>query len=623
MTSPQELLEMAKERPQILIGVGVALLGIILLVIFINPFKGSGGGEGEACSVKLDAGQLPLATINSPGQAIEIQTLLARESVVVDRRDLEGGKTELFFRKDATLCDRDKALISMVQSGLMDKNIGLEAFDKGDLTASREEKRIKLVRAQQGELARLIRKIKPIEEATVSLSIPEPSIFKDNQQPMSASVQVTLPNATRLSQNQVRAIINLVVGSIQGLDSKHISVSDTNGTTYNSVLGPDDELGSKLEDQDQYMKQKVASQLDKLVGPGHYVVTVSTLLREATRETMTQQYDPNASVVASKQQFSEKMNANDEAAGAGGLASTYIPNEMKATVTQLGSGGGNRGYRRVGEEVTYSNTRTQTLETTLPGMVEDVSIAVTLDESHYPKTTNANGQTTEMDEQALKSLIAHSASPKVMMDNVSLARVNFSGSMAGSPLEGRSLSAGLTTGNSEGGSSGGPIPSWLVWLGGGIAAFVLLLIVANAANGSRNANGATQFELDRLREMSMQQQDELRRTQQQTQQLMEQQQQAIASNANNPALTGAGGYPQGALPTMTPMQPSNQPLGMTTPMSNVTNVNVGLPASPPSPGGLSMTELQATLDDLRQGTEGMDDAAMGDTLQRFVGSDAT
>jgi hypothetical protein len=56
-------------------------------------------------------------------------------------------------------------------------------------------------------------------------------------------------------------------------------------------------------------------------------------------------------------------------------------------------------------------------------------------------------------------------------------------------------------------------------------------------------------------------------------------------------------------------------------MSNVTNVNVAMPT--PTPGGLSMTELQATLDDLRQGTEGMDDAAMGDTLQRFVGSDAT
>jgi flagellar biosynthesis/type III secretory pathway M-ring protein FliF/YscJ len=39
----------------------------------------------------------------------------------------------------------------------MDKNVGLEAFDHSDITASREEKRIKLIRALQGELARLIR----------------------------------------------------------------------------------------------------------------------------------------------------------------------------------------------------------------------------------------------------------------------------------------------------------------------------------------------------------------------------------------------------------------------------------------------------------------------------------
>ena len=40
--------------------------------------------------------------------------------------------------------DRDKAFLVIVRSGLMDKNIGLEIFDKSDFTASKKIKRLYL-----------------------------------------------------------------------------------------------------------------------------------------------------------------------------------------------------------------------------------------------------------------------------------------------------------------------------------------------------------------------------------------------------------------------------------------------------------------------------------------------
>ena len=56
--------------------------------------------------------------------------------------------------KKCTTEQRDKALMIIVESGLYDQNVGLEVFDKGDFTSTKEDKRIRLVRAMNGELVR-------------------------------------------------------------------------------------------------------------------------------------------------------------------------------------------------------------------------------------------------------------------------------------------------------------------------------------------------------------------------------------------------------------------------------------------------------------------------------------
>lgn len=554
MANPQQIIEMVKQKPQILIGVGVAVVGLIILLIMFNPF-GGGGTEKGPCSQELDKDQMILASVPNAGRAIEIQALLSRQGVIVDRLEVEGGNNQISFRKGASICDRDQGLIALVQSGLMDKNIGLEAFDKGDLTSSREEKRIKLIRAQQGELARLIRKIHPVEDATVNLSIPEPTIFRKDQHPLSASVQVTIPSGSRLESNQVRAIINLVVGSIQGLEASHVALADTNGNTYNSVLGPEDELGNKIEERDQYMKQKVSGQLDKLVGVGHYVVTVSTQLREASLEVMTQRYDPTQSVVSSKQRFSEELNSKSEGATPGGPLSSYVPKELQTVVG--GDAQSRRGYNRVGEEVSYSNTKTQTVETNHPGMVEDISIAVTVDEAHYPKVSQAGGQAGDMSLDDFKRLVARAASPKVRVDNVSVARIKFSSNMAGMPFgeDGMSGEKSSKSGGflSFGSGSGGP--NWLMLIGGGLAVLVLAGVgSALVQRGSSSTMDSQASEITRLQEISRQQQEQLKMTQQQTQQLLNaQQQQMMGTSSGIPVgnLTGQqtvpAGVPQGQM----------------------------------------------------------------------------
>ncbi|HEY9687795.1 MAG TPA: flagellar M-ring protein FliF C-terminal domain-containing protein [Coleofasciculaceae cyanobacterium] len=511
---PPKIQELLQNR-NALIGIAVVLV-VVVVVIGMAVLGGGGkqeaGGDPEAIK-PLTEDQKEVATVASIGQAMEIQALLAQHGVRLQQKAGDGGKTVLKFMEGATQKDRDMAILTLVQSGLMDKNVGLEAFEKGDLTASREEKRIKLIRSQQGEMARLIRKIKPIQDANVTIAIPEQTLFRSEEKPISASVQLSLLTGQRLTRDQVRAITNLMVGSIQGLEARRVSISDTNGNTYNSVLDTGDEMNEKLSEQDEYMRQKVATQLDRLVGAGNYVVTVSTELRQAPRETLVQSFDPQGAVVSTKQSFNENLNTAGRGPGSGGPTSTVLPNTLSSTM--LG-GTPNKDYARHGVEVAYSNSKTQWLETQPVGMLEDISIAVTIDSSHFPTTLGAN---------ELQELLAHAASPKVRPQNVTIAQSNLSNNTT--PLVHTDTPAEVKQDM-----------TWLYWAGGAVLFCVLMIMMLSIFKGGKAPSGEdmvqTQRELQQLRDLASQQQAQLQATQQQTQMILEAQQQQMQQLQSQP-----------------------------------------------------------------------------------------
>ncbi len=542
MANPvQTIVGQIQQNRMLAIGLAVA----VVLILAIGGFMlFSGGGKsnetgGKSCNRPLDKDQKKFAMKVSPiGKAVEIQALLASAGITLNRVDDDTGKkADLSFADGTTLCQRDTALISVAQSGLLDKNIGLEIFEKGDLTASREEKRIKLVRAQQGELARLIRKLDTISDATVSFSIPEHSIFTKQQKAMSVTVQVRTKNGERLTRDKVRTVINLVVGSVQQVDAQHVALSDTNGNTYNSVLDASSEFGHKMEERDLYMRDKVARQLNRLSGVGNYVVTVSTQLREEAQEVMTQSFDPNESVVSTRQRFSENLNARSGNAGlSGGPASGFVPNELKTSTS--GQSSSNRGYRREGEEISYANTKTQKMETRMPGMIEDISIAVTLDEDHFPKVVLDTGEKVDMDTRELQRLIARSASPRVNPSNVSIARISF-GKSSATPIQK----------TSENVATKEPVDYMPYAVGAVLVMLAFLLFMFRGTSKDPKAE-LNEQEIQRLQEVANQQQQQLQATQQQTQLLMEAQQQQLSDPTTDNAGSLAGGTEVGLQQTL-------------------------------------------------------------------------
>lgn len=392
------------------------IAGIVIVVLVFTITLGaviSSSGKNQDNQVvkeKIIKEPLDLFTTDKIGQALEVQALLAREGIHAQRK-VDGTKSTVFL-VDYTMSERDRALLAIVKSGLIDEHTGLEIFDKGDFTSTKDDKKIRLVRAINGELSRLIRKIPPIENAQVFISIPEQTFFASQQKPITATVQVTIPSGERLDNMKVKAITNLLLGAVQGLESSNISITDTNGTVYNSIIGASDDALSKIEENDKYMQSKVASQLDRLVGKGNYVVTVSTFLTQAPVEKTSIIYDPNQKTAVNEQNFTEKLGDNTtDVNSATNAVSTYLP----FGVPNSGSNSSqDRKYVRQAQETQYGVTKTQVNEYMKAGVIEEISIAVSLEESSVPMSMTIN---------ELKTLIAHAASPKVDPENVSIAFV--------------------------------------------------------------------------------------------------------------------------------------------------------------------------------------------------------
>ncbi len=394
---------------------------VLLLVVFI--ICGTISANSKTNGQQIDVSNEPLKedvdllTTDNMGKALEIQALLARHNIVA-ARSVDGTKSVLKLKKGdctpgmrkCTTEQRDRAIMVIVESGLYDQNVGLEVFDKGDFTSTKEDKRIRLVRAMNGELARLIKRIDGIENASVFISIPEQTMFSSMQKPVTATVQLTVAVGQTLNMGTIKAVSNLLLGSVSGLTSQNISITDTNGHVYNSLVDAQSEMIERIQQQDKYMQEKVQAQLNRLIGAGRYVATVSTFLKQAPVERFTIEYDPTRKTAVNEQTFSEGLGDQTQDVNRNTNAvSVYLPNGLPAGSSDSSQ---NRSYSRTARETQFGVTKVQTNEYMSPGVLEEISIAVTLEKDALP---------VELTLEELKELVAHAASPKANPNNVTIA----------------------------------------------------------------------------------------------------------------------------------------------------------------------------------------------------------
>ncbi|MCX7905441.1 MAG: flagellar basal-body MS-ring/collar protein FliF [Elusimicrobiales bacterium] len=224
-------------------------------------------------------------------------------------------KYELRNNGKTILVDSSKVLetrLMLASQGLPSKSeTGFELFDKTKLGLSGFVERINYRRALEGELSRTISSINGIKFAKVHIALPEPDIFTTKTKAASASIIIHLSNGFNLSESQIKGIVNLVAGAVEGLNPQNISITDGNGRLIKSNGEDNTEFNSDIKKSiEKNIEEKVKIALEKIAGSNNFVVTADVVLDLDVLETIKEIYNPNP-VIRSSQNISEEISSQD------------------------------------------------------------------------------------------------------------------------------------------------------------------------------------------------------------------------------------------------------------------------------------------------------------------------
>jgi flagellar M-ring protein FliF len=192
----------------------------------------------------------------------------------------------------------------------------------------------------EGELARTVQALSPVESARVHLAIPKPSVFiRDKQQP-SASVLVNLHPGRTLDPGQVQSIVHLVSSSVPELSPNNVTVVDqagnllTNKADNASALG----LNSNQLDYVRLIERNYAQSIEAIVSPivgdGNVKAEVRADLDFSVSEATSESYRPNptpdAQAVRSLQTVEDINRAGNQAQGVPGALTNQPPGPATA-----------------------------------------------------------------------------------------------------------------------------------------------------------------------------------------------------------------------------------------------------------------------------------------------------
>ncbi|AYY72530.1 TPA: flagellar M-ring protein FliF [Citrobacter koseri] len=205
---------------------------------------------------------------------------------------------------------------------------GYELMDKEEMLGSSQFiQNVRYKRSLEGELAKSIMALDPVENARVHLGLNESSSFVLTNKPTSsASVMVQLHYGRKLDEQQVASVIQLVAGSVPGMQPGAVRVVDQSGNLLSDgIEGPDGGMASKRMGDDVMQRiredttKNITSLLTSLVGPGNFRISVAPTVDlsrvEETQERLGK--DPRVS----DEQLSQENTTNEMAFGIPGSLS--------------------------------------------------------------------------------------------------------------------------------------------------------------------------------------------------------------------------------------------------------------------------------------------------------------
>lgn len=223
--------------------------------------------------------------------------------------------------------------LEMSSQGIPKKTDSMDFFDGGQrmgLSKSMEKARLK--RMMEIELSRSVMEIHSIKSARVHIAMPPNSVFTRERGSVTASVIVGVTE--NLTQKQVKSIISLISRSIPRLESKNVTVIDTNGKEWSKGENNNGEEGEEFKRKIEIsLENNIIDIIGKIVGDGNVNSKVSVEMNFTKIETTSEVFSPNSGQVRSEEWNESVVNDKNGDSGnvPGALTNQPITTDVVAT----------------------------------------------------------------------------------------------------------------------------------------------------------------------------------------------------------------------------------------------------------------------------------------------------
>jgi flagellar M-ring protein FliF len=324
--------------------------------------------------------------ITTPTQAPLFSNLASTDaSAIVDELNAAGVTFDLADGGQTIMVDKDKVYelrLQMSGKGLpAGQDTGYALLDEQGITTSEFQQQVSYQRALEGELSKTLEALAGVRSAVVHVALPKDEVFATDEAKPTASVLLDLAAGTELSGEQIQAVTNLVSSSVQDMEPDQVTVADSSGqvlsaagTGANAAAG--DARSQVEQDYEARLRDNAQQILDRVVGPGHAVVSVRADVDLSQRDTTTKTFTyENGTPPISESTVKEDYQGNGATVGG------VLGPENTADAVDNAGGGGDSSY--VKESTTSNNAVGETTETVegAPGGLNRLTVSVVMDDA--------------------------------------------------------------------------------------------------------------------------------------------------------------------------------------------------------------------------------------------------
>ncbi|MEC7641633.1 MAG: flagellar basal-body MS-ring/collar protein FliF, partial [Nitrospinota bacterium] len=266
--------------------------------------------------------------------------------------------------------------------------VGLEIFEETALGMTDFVQKLNFQRALQGELARTIKSLEPVDQARVHLVIPKENVFLREKPQGKASVTLKIKASRQLSESQIQGIAHVVASSVKGIPPENVTVVDLKGNILSGAKGASQDtmltstnfkFKRKLETQ---LENSTKKMLEDALGEGKVIVRVAAELSFDKVNRTEEIYDPDSQVVRSEQRTNESTVGAVPPGGVAGVQA-LLPTGQ----TEAGSSGSAAKRNKEKQTFNYEINKVVRNVSKPTGEILKLSVAVMVD-----GTVDENGQ---------------------------------------------------------------------------------------------------------------------------------------------------------------------------------------------------------------------------------------